>query len=72
MPPTMITGIRSAGPAALNARQISAREARSEPESQPVFFPYQMQTATSAAAEMSAGISPDIDSVRIDTPEMNA
>ena len=42
------------------------------PESQPVFFPYQTQTATRAAAETNAGITPDIDSVRIDTPEMNA
>ena len=68
----MITGITSAGPADLNARQISAREARSEPESQPVFLPYQMQTPTSASAEMNAGITPDIDSVRIETPEMKA
>ena len=62
MPPTMMTGMRSAGPAALKAAQISAAEARLSPLSQPVFFPYHMQTPIRASAMMKAGMTPDMES----------
>jgi uncharacterized protein (TIGR00730 family) len=66
------TGMISAGPASLNAAQISCLVDRSSPLSQPVFWPYQTHTAISAAAEMNAGTTPAIDNWRIDTPEMKA
>ena len=72
MPPTMINGIISAGPASLVAVQISPRVARTSPLSQPLFLPYQTQTPISAAAITIPGTMPAIDSCRIDTPEMNA
>ena len=72
MPPTMINGIISAGPASLVAAQISPRVARTSPLSQPLFLPYQTQTPISAAAITSPGTIPAIDSCRIDTPEMKA
>ena len=72
MPPTMITGISSAGPASLAAAQICAGVERSSPLSTPVFLPCHMHITISATAVASAGSSPAIDSVRIDTPEMKA
>ena len=72
MPPTMISGITSAGPASLVAAQIWARVARTSPLSQPLFLPYQTQTPISAIAITRPGTRPAIDSCRIDTPEMNA
>ena len=72
MPPMMMTGISSAGPASRVAAQICGSVERSSPLSQPVFLPCHMHTTISAIAEASAGSRPAIDSVRIDTPEMKA
>jgi hypothetical protein len=72
MPPTMMIGISSAGPASLVANQICGRVERSWPLSQPLLRPYQMQTTISAIAITIAGTTPAIDSWRIDTPEMKA
>ena len=72
MPPTMITGINSAGPAARKLTQISRPVERVVPVSQPDDLPYQTHTTTSASAEMTAGISPATDISFIDTPATNA
>ena len=72
IPPTIMMGINSAGQASLKAARISPAVAGLPPLSQPVFLPNQMQTPISARADIIAGITPDMDSSRIDTPVMKA
>src|SRR5215467_11249828 len=72
IPPTMSTGMTSAGPASLNANHISRFVDRTLPLSQPVVLPYQTQTNDRKIAAMTAGTTPAIESCRIEAPDMNA